>query len=125
MNGKRGPTKGTELGGRVIYAPGVEYGNQSPNVTASPSQPVPFPALPPPPNQTLQFAVASVGQTRNDGGAGLTVKDLSTIQAALVQLGFSFSGGSSDDNQWGIPLRLPDNYDPSRPIVATLAVVQD
>lgn len=119
-------SRGTEFEGVPnVIPPGQSIPSRAPRGLANQGSGSDVDTPPPPPNQDFQWAVASDGQTRNDGGAGITVQSLSTIQAALVQLGFSFPGGSSDDNQWGIPIRMPDNYDPSQPIVATLVVVQD
>lgn len=121
-------TRNTEYEGVANpVPPGQSIPKKSPRGLANAGSGTPI--IPPPggtttpPNELLPFAVTSDGQTRNDGGVGITVKDLSTIQAALVQLGFSFPGGATDDNQWGIPIRIPDEYDISRPIVATLVVV--
>lgn len=75
--------------------------------------------------ESFQYYLTTSGQTRNDGGAGITVKELKDFNSVLSQLGYSFPGANGDLNQWAQSIQLPTNYDSSRPIVATLHIIAE
>jgi hypothetical protein len=53
------------------------------------------------------------GITHNDGGAGVSVVDLSTVNADTFELAYSFPGGATDDNiitwKWIVPKSIAAN----------------
>jgi hypothetical protein len=71
------------------------------------------------------WAVVDSGVTHNDAGAGITVKDLATVNADTNGLAYSFPGASADDNCWIVQWQVPSNYDPAKPITMTLEVLAE
>jgi len=58
--------------------------------------------------QSQQWTVTDAGVTGNDGGAGITVLDINTVNSSFQGLGYTFpNDGASDDNSWTIDIALP------------------
>ncbi len=70
-----------------------------------------------------EFYLTADGQIANISGAGATPLLLSTLNPDLRQVGYTFPGASGDNNEWVRTFQLPANYDPTRPIIATLHIV--
>lgn len=58
--------------------------------------------------QSQQWAVTDAGVTSNDGGHGITVLDINTVNSAFQGLAYTFpNDGTTDDNSWTIDVALP------------------
>ncbi len=55
------------------------------------------------------------GVTANVSGNPITVLDLSTVNAEVQGLAYSFPGGAADDNTWTFDWAVPDFIHPATP----------
>ena len=100
------PLKGTERLGKKIIVPGAEY------ISEKGCLPGQRAIVPVPPvdadRQSQQWAVTDAGVTSNDGGDGISVLDISSINSSLQGLAYTFpNDGATDDNSWTIDVALP------------------
>lgn len=99
--------RGTQTLGRPNVVPGaIILDNDTSNLTntgrGTPS------IVPEKKRQSQQWAVTDAGVTSNDGGAGITVLDVSTVNPAFQGLAYTFpNDGATDDNSWTINISLP------------------
>lgn len=67
------------------------------------------PPVTPPVNEGTIRLIPKTGDVRRRGGAGVTIKELQSVNGALSSIVYAFPGGAGDHNeiQWIVP--LPDN----------------
>lgn len=73
--------------------------------------------------QSQQWAVTDAGVTSNEGGLGISVLDVNTLNASEQGLLYSFPGNNSDINSWWIDVKLPDFMSSSPNMTLTLTFV--
>ena len=71
-----------------------------------------------------QWAVVYNGVTHIEAaGAGITVNDLSSTNANIQGLAYSFPGADADDNSWTIYWQTPLDWDNTKPVYVTIQAV--